>query len=191
MKKFILLATLIAFALLGFYIFNQQYKITPRTTEADNKVFSIAEFMNEPVCYFENFKSDASTGSGYLDNITFIELAYIDTDNITGPYYYLPAEKDSKVGTISSYSVETVYPDRESYLIKAFYEYDAEGERHIEEQFYMLINDEIRIATGEMKLDGDGKTYIYAEPESIKWTDAYRRTDCETARSHDALKGDL
>ncbi|MCF6292586.1 MAG: hypothetical protein L3J04_04235 [Robiginitomaculum sp.] len=191
MKKLIPFAFLISFAALGFYIFNQNYKITPLLVEEGNKTYSIAEFMSEPVCYFENFKSDASTGSGSLDNITFIELAYIDTDNITGPYYYLPAEKDSKVGTISSYSVEPAYPNRESYLIKAFYEYDAEGERHIEEQFFMLINDEIRIATGEMKLDGDGKTYIYAEPELIKWTDAYRRTDCETARSHDSLKGDL
>jgi len=195
MKKIILFSVLIAIALVGFYIFNQQNKQTSPPTspvvEEDNKSFSIAEFMREPVCYFENFKSEASTESGYLDNITFIELTYVDTDNITGPYYYLPAEKDSKVGTISSYSVETVYPDRESYLIKAFYEYDAEGDRHIEEQFFMLINDEIRIATGQMKLDDDGTTYIYAEPEAIKWTDAYPRSDCKTARSHDSLKGDF
>ncbi|MBL1430404.1 MAG: hypothetical protein COA60_002615 [Robiginitomaculum sp.] len=191
MKKLILFAVLISFALLGFYIFNQNYKTTPSMVEEGKKPYSIAKFMSEPVCYFENFKSAASTKSGYLDNITFIELTYIDTDNVTGPYYYLPAEKDSKVGTISSYSVETVYPDRESYLIKAFYEYDAEGDRHIEEQFFMLLNDEIRIATGAMKLGDDGTAYVYAEPESIRWTDAYLRADCETARSHDSLKGDF
>ncbi|PHR62744.1 MAG: hypothetical protein COA47_02350 [Robiginitomaculum sp.] len=184
-------ALLIIIVLLSFYAFNQQDKQTPATVEEANKSYSIAEFLSEPVCYFEAFKSDASTGDGILENVTFIELTYVDTDNITGLYYYLPAEKDKKIGTISSYSVETVYPDRESYLIKAFYEYDAEGDHHIEEQFFMLINDEIRIASGEMKLDTDGTTYVYVEPESIKWTDAYRRTDCKTARSHDSLMGDL
>ncbi|VAV93042.1 hypothetical protein MNBD_ALPHA06-796 [hydrothermal vent metagenome] len=191
MKKFILPALLAAFALLGYYVFNQYYKLTPRMAEEGNKTFSIAEFLKEPVCYLEVLKSDVPTENGYLEDVTFIELTYVDTDNVTGPYYYLPAEKDRKTGTISSYAVETVYPDRESYLIKAFYEYDAEGERHIEEQFFMLINGEIRIATGEMKLDDDGTTYIYAEPESIKWTDAYLRSDCKTARSHDSLMGDF
>jgi len=191
MKKLLIPILLIAFASLGFYVFNQQDKPTPDPAEEGDKSFSIAEFLSKPVCYLEVFTSDVPTERGFLEDITFVELTYIDTDNVTGLYYYLPAEKDRKVGTISSYSVETVYPDRESYFIKAFYEYDAEGEHHIEEQFFMLINDEIRIATGPMKLDNDGTTYIYAEPESIKWTDAYPRSDCKAARSHDSLMGDL
>lgn len=189
MKKLVLFALLVLFAVLGFYVFNQYYKIIPRTLEEGSKSFSIAEFLSEPVCYFEVIKSDVRTGNGYLEDVTFIELTYIDADNVTGSYYYIPAEKDKKVGTISSYSVEGVYPDQESYLIKAFYEYYAEGDEYIEQQFFMLINDEIRIASGEMKLDDDGKTYIYAEPELIKWTDAYHRSDCKTARSHDSLMG--
>ncbi|MCF6344217.1 MAG: hypothetical protein L3J15_06025 [Devosiaceae bacterium] len=191
MKKLALFALLILFALFGFYVFNQYYKIIPRTIEEGSKSFSIAEFLSEPVCYFEVLKSDVRTGDGYLEDITFIELTYVDIDNVTGPYYYIPAQKDKKVGTISSYSIERVYPDQESYLIKAFYEYYAEGDEHIEEQFFMLINDEIRIAYGEMKLDDDGKTYIYAEPELISWTDAYPRSDCKTARNHDSLIGNL
>jgi len=173
---------LIVLALVGLYVFNQNYKITPRTAGEGKKSFSIAEFLKQPVCYLDVIKSDVPTENGFLEDISFIELTYIDTDNVTGPYYSFPVQKDSKVGIISSYSIETVYPDNESYLIKAFYEYDAEGEKHIKEQFFMLINGEIRIASGELKLEDDGKTYVYAEPQSIKWTDAYLRSDCKTAR---------
>lgn len=49
----------------------------------------------------------------------------------------------------------------------------------------MLINDEIRLATGKMKLGDAGISYVYAEPEMIKWTEAFARTDCKTVQSHD------
>lgn len=190
MKKSISLVFITSLILLGLFLFNKYYTVTPRALENDNKNFSIAEFLSEPACYLKIFKSDVRGESGYLEDITFIQLTYIDLDNITGLYDYIPAEKDSKIGTIASYSIDPAYPDVESYTIKMFYEYDAEGERYIEEQFFMLINNEIRIASGEMKLDDDGKSYVYAEPKMIKWTDALPRVDCKIAREHDALIGD-
>lgn len=39
--------------------------------------------------------------------------------------------------------------------------------------FTHVYNDEIRIATDQLKLDDDGTTYIYSEPKLIKWTDVF------------------
>lgn len=100
----------------------------------------------------------------------------IRNENVIGEFYFLPAEKDSKVGiftgTISPLDVKT-----NSRTINSFWEAKAEGTQ-VKEEFKILLEDSIaKPGFGEMKDRGDG-VYLYANPKNIFFGPNLQQADC-------------
>ena len=108
------------------------------------------------------------------------DLALLSMDlrgeDVMGEFYFLPAEKDRKVGIYQG-KVSAVDDMTMSRTIDAFWQAEAEGTQVIEELRIIFGEGTASPGFGEMKDRGDG-VYVYADPENISYDLMLTDTDC-------------
>ncbi|MCE9549156.1 hypothetical protein K8Q98_02035, partial [Candidatus Nomurabacteria bacterium] len=98
-------------------------------------------------------------------------------DNVIGEFYFLPFEKDSKVGIFKGV-VSPLDENTNKKTVYSIWETKAEGAT-VKEEFY-IIYEEGGVASpgfGEMQDRGDG-VYLYADPEKVSYPINLQQTDC-------------
>ena len=121
-----------------------------------------------------------STQLCFIWNTEAGDLALLSMDlqgeDVMGEFYFLPAEKDRKVGIYQG-KVSAVDDMTMSRTIDAFWQAEAEGTQAIEELRIIFGEGTANPGFGEMKDRGDG-VYVYADPANISYALNLQETDC-------------
>ncbi|MEI7689132.1 MAG: hypothetical protein WCI91_03010 [Candidatus Nomurabacteria bacterium] len=143
----------------------------PKIIIQENTV-PIMNEVKEPIdmCYFRLIKTDR----GFFDK-TWIKLSILD-DKVTGEFYSIPAEKDSKIGTFEG----TVGPvDKTSMSRNADVWWDSfgEGMKNKEELSIEFGDGSASAGAGDMVDRGDG-VYIYKDKSKLFYNESLSQYDC-------------
>jgi hypothetical protein len=106
-----------------------------------------------------------------------LRLLTSDGVNVTGSFNYLPAERDSKTGTIKGVVGDI---DEASMTQTADLVWTATGEgvTNMEQLWIVLGSNTANPGFGEMKLDVTKAMYIYADTTKISYEPTLQRTEC-------------
>ena len=142
------------------------------TTKIVENTTSTTTDTKKPIdmCYFRLIKTDR----GFFDK-TWIKLSILD-DKVTGEFYSIPAEKDSKIGTFEG----TVGPvDKTSMSRNADVWWDSFGEgiKAKEELSIEFGDGSASVGAGDMVDRGDG-VYIYKDKSKLLYNESLSQYDC-------------
>ena len=120
------------------------------------------------ICYIWNTKAgDSST----------LKLSTTDGVHVTGTFNYLPAEKDTKTGSVAGVVGELDQATM-SQTVDLLWTSSAEGMTNIEQLYIKLGEGTAQPAYGEMKLDKVTGHYVYADTNKLTYGPAMQQTDC-------------
>lgn len=146
-------------------------------SQKDKGVSEIEPIAQEPssLCYY----SENLTQSGLYDR-SWLRLNLVD-EKISGEYYNLPAEKDSKFGIFKGIHSK----DDLGVMSRAdvLWEAQAEGTIVSEQLLINFTQNEAFVGFGEMKL-GENDIYVYSDPESIPYWQTIPTLSCEDLDEH-------
>jgi hypothetical protein len=133
------------------------------TNDTDDTAASAQEF-----CYVWN------TEAG--DNAS-LRLVTSDGINVTGSFNFIPAEKDSKTGTIKGVVGDI---DEASMTQTADLVWTATGEgvTNTEQLWVVLGANTANAGFGEMKLDIAKAMYVYSDTTKLSYEPTLQRTEC-------------
>jgi hypothetical protein len=132
----------------------------------------ISNEVKEPVnmCYFRLIKTDR----GFFDK-TWIKLSILG-DKVTGEFYSLPAEKDTKIGTFEG-TVGTVDKTSMSRNANVWWDTIGEGMKVREELSIEFGDGSASVGAGEMVDRGDG-VYVYKDKTKLAYNEPLSQYDC-------------
>jgi hypothetical protein len=102
----------------------------------------------------------------------------VDGANVIGAFYFLPAEKDIKIGEFKG-TISEANPATSVRTVNALWDTQAEGMTTTEELKINLKDSIANPGFGEMKDRGDG-VYVYSHPDKIDYSLNLQQTDCAT-----------
>lgn len=168
----IIIIVLLGITVIGAVIMNI---IAEKKTEIkiETPLVNTVTEIKEPIkiCYYRADK----TNNNYYDKV-WLKLNILD-EKITGEFYNLPAESDSKIGKFEG----TVGPvDKMSMSRKAMVWWDslAEGMQVKEELLIEFGDGSATVGFGEMIDRGDG-VYIYKDKTKLTYIKSMSQIDCE------------
>ena len=173
-KKIIIIA-LIIIVVIGVLVFSIRNKketiINPENDSSINK--NIEEQKPISLCYYRGDK----TIQGFYD-IAWLKLNIMG-DKVTGEFYNLPAEKDSKVGEFTG-TVLPVDPMIINRKATVWWNSRAEGMEVTEELAIEFGDKSATVGFGEMVDSqlGDG-IYLYKDKSNLYYIDSMGQMDCK------------
>ena len=165
---FIFLLIVVILGSVSMNIFNAKKHTIKTVKNITPAVIETKEPIN--MCYFRLIKTDR----GFFDK-TWIKLSILD-DKVTGEFYSIPAEKDSKIGTFEG----TVGPvDKTSMSRNADVWWDTIGEgMKVREELSIEFGDgSASVGAGEMIDRGDG-VYVYKDKTKLAYNESLSQYDC-------------
>ncbi len=132
------------------------------------------------MCYYSSDKNDIG-----LYDTSWLKME-ISGDKVTGEYRYLPAEKDSKVGTFEG----TVGPLDQKIMgrrASVFWDTLAEGMSNKEELIIEFGDGSATAGYGEMVDRGDG-VYLYKDKTNLFYPKAMPQIDCDSLNEKIAVE---
>lgn len=174
MKKILVYAAIMV-SVFGIILVAIWYSNHPRPTVT---IPSVSEELpvqiSEPIamCY----EHTQTTSNGLVDR-AWVKLL-ISGSTVTGQYYNLPAEKDSKVGTFTG-TVGPMNPAISGRIADVWWDSMAEG-MTVTEQLHIEFGEGSAVVLfGEMIDRGDG-TYVYRDTKKLTPGFQMSQIDCET-----------
>lgn len=169
LKKFSLIVLIIIIVVLIFLSLKSKEGITPTTSNEtivdNNKIHNL--------CYHRSNKTDRE-----FYDVAWLKLN-IEGNKITGDFYNLPAEKDSKIGKFEG-TVGSVDQRTMSRIADVWWNSLAEGMRVTEELMINFGDGSASVGFGgEQKDRGDG-VYIYTDKSKITYQLPMSQIDCES-----------
>ncbi|MFA6386240.1 MAG: hypothetical protein WCW04_00505 [Candidatus Paceibacterota bacterium] len=140
----------------------------------ENKDNTTTVTAKEPIemCYYRADK----TNRGFYDR-AWLKLSILD-EKISGEFYNLPAESDSKVGDFTG----SVGPLDQAIMARhadVWWNSRAEG-MEVKEQLAIQFGDgSATVGFGEMIDRGDG-VYVYKDASKLYWIEGMSQTDCDS-----------
>ncbi len=164
--KTVIVVIIIAILIIIGFVFLRGYEASEVTTPTPIENKGVA------MCYYDSTK----TTSGFWDR-TWIRMD-IDGGKVTGEFYTLPAEKDSKVGTFEG-TVGPMIPEISARIAEVWWKAQGEG-MEVTEELRIEFGEGTAVAFfGEMKDRGDG-VYEYANKDAITPGGQLGQIDCES-----------
>lgn len=174
MKKILVYAAIII-SVFGIILVAIWYSNHPKPTVTIPPVLEqLPAQTSEPIgmCY----EHTQTTSNGLADR-AWVKLL-ISGSTVTGQYYNLPAEKDSKVGKFAG-TVGPMNPAISGRIADVWWDSMAEG-MTVTEQLHIEFGEGSAVALfGEMVDRGDG-TYVYKDTKKLTPGFQMSQTDCET-----------
>ncbi len=167
MKKTPFIVTILV--LVALVIWGAAYLIKPRLVIESGEVTEVKQ--SAQLCYY----GSEQTSSSFRD-VSWVHLD-LAGDQVTGEVRTLPAEKDSKVGTITG-TVSSLDPSIMGRLATVIWSTYAEGAEIPEELLVQFGDGGAALAFGEMKDRGDG-TYVYANKSNLMYGPTMSQVSCE------------
>lgn len=169
MKKLTILVVVLLICLGALYFVNRKTAIAPIVTLP---ITSPVTSDSKPIelCFYKKDK----TPSGLFD-VNWLKMN-LSGDKVTGEFHYLPAEKDSKVGTFEG-TVGAV--DKAMMVRKADVWWNSMSEgMQVKEQLRIVFGEgTAQAGFGEMVDKGDG-TYVYKNVSKITYGTSMTDVDC-------------
>ncbi len=148
------------------------FLISQNSKNTDTEQTLIPQQSVISMCYRYFDKTDR----GLFDQ-EFLKME-ITKDQVTGEYRYLPAEKDSKVGTFTG-TVGVMDPAISARTAKVWWDSFAEGMKVTEELQIQFGEGSAVVFFGEMMDRGDG-VYVYKNSAELTPAPQMSQIDCES-----------
>jgi len=164
---FIIIFLIIIITILGF-TFRKKTVVAPD----ENTLVNNQEQNREELCYYSSYKTDRN-----FYDVFWLKVNVLG-DKITGEYWNLPAEKDSKVGTFEGKitSQDQITKNKQSFVM---WDSFAEGMNVTEELFVDFGENNARIGFGESFDRGDG-VYVFKDKTNLFLQTPMNRVDCDS-----------
>jgi len=163
---FIIIFLIIIITILGF-TFRKKTVVVP-----DENIITNKDNQQEELCYYRSYKTDRN-----FYDIFWLKVNVLG-DKITGEYYNLPAEKDSKVGTFEGNitSQDQITKNKQSFVM---WDSFAEGMNVTEELFVDFGENNAKIGFGESFDRGDG-VYVFKDKTNLFLQTPMNKIDCNS-----------
>jgi hypothetical protein len=171
LKKISIVLFIVFLIVAGVFFFKNQKAISPDVSDKEIQNQQVSAGETRSLCYLYSKKTDRN----------FYDAAWLRLDlngeKVTGEFYNLPAEKDTKVGKFSG-TVGALDQQKMARTADVWWDSLGEGMKVTEELLIDFGDGSASVGFGEMVDRGDG-VYIYKDKSNITYRTDLNQIACE------------